>query len=61
MLVLIPTILLTVYTMLKSRRLSDFFETLADERQSSRDKLSAFATVWKREHGQDKTPNKYRG
>jgi hypothetical protein len=47
--------------MLKSRRLSDFFETLADERQSSRDKLSAFATVWKREHGQDKTPNKYRG
>jgi hypothetical protein len=47
LLVLIPTIGLTLYTVLKSRRLSDFFETLADERRSSRAKLAAFANVWK--------------
>jgi len=38
---------LTFYTMWKSRRLSDFLETLADERQSSRAKLAALVNVWK--------------
>jgi hypothetical protein len=47
LLVLIPTIGLTFFTILKSSRLSDFLETLADERQSVRAKLAAFANVWK--------------
>jgi hypothetical protein len=53
LLVLIPSAALTVYTVLKSRRLADFLETLADERQSTRAKLAAFASVWKRERDQD--------
>jgi hypothetical protein len=56
MLVLIPTIGVTLYTMLKSRRLSDFFETLADERRSSRDKLAAFVNVWRKRRDRDKEP-----
>ncbi len=51
LLVLIPSTALTIYTVLKSRRLADFLETLADERRSSRDKLVAFVNVWKRRHG----------
>ena len=43
-LILIPTIAITLYTVLRSRRLSDFFETLADERLSSHAKLAAWAT-----------------
>jgi predicted PurR-regulated permease PerM len=57
LLVLIPTIGLTFFTILKSSRLSDFLETLADERQSLRAKLGAFANVWKAQHGKDKTRN----
>ncbi len=45
---------LTFYTMLKSRRLSDFLETLADEQQSSASKLAALANVWKKEAGSGK-------
>jgi hypothetical protein len=45
--IMILAIGLTFYTMLKSRRLSDFLETLADEHQSSRAKLAALANVWK--------------
>ena len=52
LLVLIPSTALTIYTVLKSRRLADFLETLADERRSSRDKLAAFINVWKTRHGQ---------
>jgi hypothetical protein len=47
-LILIPTIALTLYTVLRSRRLSDFFETLADERLSSRAKLAAWVAIWRR-------------
>ena len=47
LLVFIPTIAVTLYAVLKSRRLSDFLETLADERRSSREKLAAFVAVWK--------------
>jgi Mg2+ and Co2+ transporter CorA len=39
---------LTLYTVLKSRRLSDFLETLADEQQSARTKLASLAGVWKK-------------
>ena len=56
LLVLIPSAALITYTVLKSRRLSDFLETLADERQSPRAKLAAFVNVWKRERDQDKRP-----
>ena len=52
LLVLIPSAALTIYTVLKSRRLAEFLETLADERRSSKDKLAAFVNVWKRRHGQ---------
>jgi hypothetical protein len=50
LLVLIPTIGVTLYAVKKSRRLSDFLETLADENRSSREKLAAFVAVWKTTH-----------
>jgi hypothetical protein len=58
LLVLIPSTAITIYTVLKSRRLADFLETMADERRSSRDKLAAFVNVWKSKHDQvqDKRP-----
>lgn len=51
--VLIPVIIATVYTVLKSRRLSDFLETLAEEHRSSKDKLAALLTVWRSKHGRE--------
>lgn len=56
LIILILAIGLTFYTMWKSRRLSDFLETLADERQSSREKLAAFANVWRRNLPRDNHP-----
>jgi hypothetical protein len=53
LLFLIPTGALTLYTIVKSRRLSEFLEKLADERASSRDKLAAFVSVWKTKHGRN--------
>lgn len=41
------TLALTVYTMVKSKRLSDFLDVLSDERLSGRQKLGAFAAVWR--------------
>jgi hypothetical protein len=52
--IMILAIGLTFYTMLKSRRLSDFLETLADEHQSSRAKLAALANVWKRKRDRER-------
>ena len=46
--ILILAMGLTFYTVLKSRRLSDFLETLADEQQSGRAKLASLLSVWKR-------------
>jgi hypothetical protein len=43
-----PTVALTVYTMAKSRRLSDFLDALSDERLSTGAKLGAFVAVWRR-------------
>jgi hypothetical protein len=51
LLFLIPTGALTLYTIVKSRRLSEFLERLADERASSGAKLAAFISVWKTKHG----------
>ncbi|SLM48382.1 conserved protein of unknown function [Nitrospira japonica] len=45
--VLVTVFVVTFYTVLKSSRLADFLESLADERQSSRGKLAAFTNVWK--------------
>lgn len=48
LLVAVPTTALLVYTVAKSKRLSDFFETLSDERVGALDKWRAFAKVWDR-------------
>ena len=50
LLVLIPTTAVTVYSVVKSRRLSEFLEKVADERASSRAKLAAFIDVWRTKH-----------
>ena len=38
---------LTVYTMVKSQRLSDFIDALSNDRLSLRGKFSALVRVWK--------------
>jgi len=45
--VAVPTIWLTFYTMVKSKRLSDFLEAVSDERLSVRAKLNALLDVWR--------------
>ena len=47
-LVLVPTVALTAYSILKSKRLSDFLEALADERLPAKRKLGALVDVWRR-------------
>jgi hypothetical protein len=44
--VFIPTTVLTLYTIAKSKRLSDFLDALSDERLTVRQKVGAFAAVW---------------
>jgi len=46
--VLIPTTALTFYTIVKSKRLSDFLEALSDERMSAANKFQALLDVWRR-------------
>jgi Mg2+ and Co2+ transporter CorA len=53
--ILILAMGLTLYTVLKSRRLSDFLETLADEQESGRAKLASLANVWKKKLDRGKT------
>ncbi len=48
LLVFIPTIALTLYTMVKSKRLSDFLDLVSDERLPTWHKLRAFVAVWGR-------------
>jgi len=43
------TLALTIYTMVKSKRLSDFLDALSDERLGLWQKLKALALVWRRE------------
>jgi len=38
---------LTTYTMMKSKRLSDFIDALSDDRQTWRGKLAVFRRVWR--------------
>jgi hypothetical protein len=47
-LVFVPTIVLTFYTMAKSKGLSDFLDALSDERLSAWQKTKALASVWRR-------------
>ena len=49
LLVLIPVVALTFYTIVKSKRLSDFLEALSDERLPARAKLRTLLDVWKRQ------------
>jgi hypothetical protein len=44
--VFVPTIALTMYTMVKSKRLSDFLDVVSDERTSGWTKTRAFLGVW---------------
>jgi hypothetical protein len=46
--VFVPTIALTVYTMVKSKRLSDFLDVVSDERVAAWVKIKAFFAVWGR-------------
>jgi hypothetical protein len=48
LIVFLPTIALTMYTMVKSKRLSDFLDVVSDERVSAWNKVRAFGAVWKR-------------
>ncbi len=45
--VFVVTTALTVYTMAKSKRLSDFLDVLSDERATAWQKCKAFAAVWR--------------
>jgi CorA-like Mg2+ transporter protein len=50
LLVLTLAIAVTIYTVLKSRRLSEFLEKVSDERALTRDKFAAFLDVWRTKH-----------
>ena len=46
--VFVPTTVLTFYTMVKSKGLSDFLDALSDDRLSTWTKVKALAAVWRR-------------
>jgi hypothetical protein len=48
LIVFVPTTALTLYTMAKSKRLSDFLDVLSDERVPPWQKVKAFFAVWGR-------------
>ena len=48
LLVLVPTIAITFYTLARSKALSDFLEALSDERLSTSAKFRALLAVWRR-------------
>ena len=48
MLVMIPTTVLTLYTVAKSGRLSEFLDAISDERAPLKAKLAAFGRIWGR-------------
>ncbi len=47
LLVLAAAILMTLYTVSKSKRMSDFLDALSDERLSMRAKFGALVDVWR--------------
>ena len=44
--VLVPTVALTVYTVVKSRRLAEFLDALSDERLTAWEKWTSFRKIW---------------
>ena len=46
--VFVLALVLTFYTMAKSKRLSDFLDVLSDERATTWQKVSALGLVWRR-------------
>ena len=44
--IFVPTLVLTLYTVVKSRRLSEFLDALSDERAPTWDCVKAFWRVW---------------
>ena len=48
LLIFAPTAFLTFYTIVKSRRLSDFLDVLSDEQVSALDKFKALLDVWRK-------------
>ncbi|MBI5279465.1 MAG: hypothetical protein HY854_23740 [Burkholderiales bacterium] len=48
LLVFVPTIALTFYTIVKSKGLSDFLDALSDEKLGVREKFRALVAVWRR-------------
>jgi hypothetical protein len=53
LLVLIPTIVLTMLTVARSERLAEFLDVLSDERELPREKLAAFREIWRPRAVQD--------
>jgi len=51
LLTFVPIAVLTLYTVIKSKRLSDFLEALSDERLSNAGKFAALLDVWRSDHG----------
>jgi len=48
LLIFAPVAFLTFYTIVKSRRLSDFLDVLSDEQVSALDKFKALLDVWRK-------------
>jgi hypothetical protein len=46
-LVFIPVMLLTLYTIARSKRLSDFLDAVSDDRLDSRAKFDVLLDVWR--------------
>jgi hypothetical protein len=46
--IIVPVAAITFYTIMKSKRLSDFLDALSDERLPTRKKLDALVDVWRR-------------
>jgi CorA-like Mg2+ transporter protein len=53
LIVLVPTTALTFYTIVKSKRLSDFLEALSDERLPASAKFQSLVDVWRRKRSAD--------
>jgi len=46
--VVIPSILLVIYAVTKSKGLSDFLEALSDERLTWRNKINILLRIWRK-------------
>ena len=57
LIVLIPTIVLTLLTVARSERLAEFLDVLSDERASPDAKLSAFRGIWRSRHARIAWPS----